>query len=308
MDSAVTRRRSIAAIGRRAAGVTLVELVIVIVITSILATMMAYFIGPIFQYQESRRRADMTDIADTALRRIGRDLRNALPNSVRITTAGGVTYLEFLLVRTGGRYRSDTGSVGGTACDADGTSDPSMLRFGAADKCFKTMGIMLNSGQVVAGDFVVVYNLQAGTNNNADAYQNGNVTGGNKAKIDAPLPTDETDQTRIHFEPNTFTFESPAQRFQIIEGPVTYACDPTTTKQILRYSGYNIAAAQPTPPAGTGAIAASNVTGCTFTYDSNVVAQSEGLVTISITLTSNDRQGNAESVSLVQQVHVSNVP
>jgi MSHA biogenesis protein MshO len=291
------------------AGVTLVELVIVIVITSILATMMAYFIGPIFQYQESRRRADMTDIADTALRRMGRDLRNALPNSVRITTSGGVTYLELLLTRTGGRYRADTGSAGGTACDADGSSDPSMLRFGAADTCLKSLGTLLNSSQVALGDFLVVYNLQAGTSSSADAYQNGNVTGGNKAKIDAPLPTDETDQTRIHFESNIFTLESPAQRFQIIEGPVTYACDPTG-KQILRYSGYNIATAQPTPPAGTGAVLASNVDTCTFTYDSAVIAQSEseGLVTLSITLTSNDRQGNAETVSLVQQVHVSNVP
>ena len=289
------------------AGVTLVELVIVIVITSILATMMAFFVVPIFQYQESRRRADMTDVADTALRRIGRDLRNALPNSVRITTSGGITYLEFLLVRTGGRYRSDTGSSGGTACDADGSSDASMLRFGAADKCFKTMGVMLNSSQVAVGDFVVVYNLQAGTNSSADAYQNDNVTGGNKAKIDA-LPSDETDQTRIHFEQTTFTFESPAQRFQIIEGPVTYACDPTTNKRIVRYSGYGIAATQPTPPGGTSAVMASNVTGCTFTYDSNVVAQSEGLVTLSITLTSNDRQGNPENVSLVHQAHVSNVP
>jgi MSHA biogenesis protein MshO len=247
----------------------------------------------------------MTDIADSALRRISRDLRMALPNSVRVTTSGGVSYLELLLLRTGGRYRADTGSSGGTACPADGSSDPNMLFVGASDSCFKTLGTVQNFSSIAVGDFLVVYNLQPGTTN-ADAYETGPNTGGNKAKILA-LPTDETTQARITFDPATFTYESPDQRFYIIEGPVTYACNPTAGT-LTRYWGYSITSGQPTPPGGSSALVASNVSTCSFSYDPNVVAQSQGLVTLSLGLSSTDLKGASEPVKLYYTVHVSNVP
>ncbi|TAN77825.1 MAG: type II secretion system protein, partial [Gallionella sp.] len=63
-------------------------MVMVIVITGIIGSMVAVFIkAPVQQYFDVARRADMTDTADTALRRITRDLRLALPNSVRVTGA-----------------------------------------------------------------------------------------------------------------------------------------------------------------------------------------------------------------------------
>ena len=70
-------------------GFTLVEMIIVIVITGIIGGMVAMFIRmPVQGYVDSARRAEMTDIADTALRRIGRDLRTAVPNSVRVPARG----------------------------------------------------------------------------------------------------------------------------------------------------------------------------------------------------------------------------
>ena len=66
-------------------GFTLVEMIVVIVITGIIAGVVAIFLrAPVQGYVDSARRAEMTDIADTALRRIGRDLRTAVPNSVRV--------------------------------------------------------------------------------------------------------------------------------------------------------------------------------------------------------------------------------
>ena len=41
-------------------GVTLIELVVVIVLTSILLAMMAYFAQPLLQYSEASRRATLT--------------------------------------------------------------------------------------------------------------------------------------------------------------------------------------------------------------------------------------------------------
>jgi MSHA biogenesis protein MshO len=280
--------------------------VIVMVLTAILSVMMVYFVFPMLQYADAARRAEMTDLADTALRRMGRDLRNALPNSVRVTTSGGVTYLELMLLRTGGRYRADSGSSGGTACTSpDSGTDRAVLVFGTPDTCFKSLGSVPSVADVVPNsDFAVIYNLQPGTPN-ADAYEFA-TTGGNKSRITAVAS--ETDQVRFAIDSHTFTYESPSQRFQVIEGPVTYACDPST-KTLTRHWSYTIAVAQPTPPAsGSSALVASNVSGCTFTYDANVVAQSQGLVMLSLAVSTTDLKGASETVNLYQTVHVSNVP
>ena len=45
---------------------------------------------------DSSRRSALGDTADLALRRMSRDLKAALPNSVRITNAGGTMLLEYL--------------------------------------------------------------------------------------------------------------------------------------------------------------------------------------------------------------------
>lgn len=90
-------------------GFTLVEAVLVMVITAIvLAGVAAFIIAPVRGYVDSAARADMADTGDTALRRIARDLRLALPNSVRVGTDGsGASYIELLLTRTGARYLAD---------------------------------------------------------------------------------------------------------------------------------------------------------------------------------------------------------
>ena len=89
-------------------GFTLVEMIVVIVITGIIGGVVAMFIrAPVQGYMDSARRAEMTDIADTALRRMARDIRTAVPNSVRIPVAAGSTYIEFLPTKAGGRYRAN---------------------------------------------------------------------------------------------------------------------------------------------------------------------------------------------------------
>jgi len=103
----------------RARGVTLIEMVIVIAITAIIAAALSVFISrPVEGYADAARRAELSDIADTALRRMTRDLRTALPNSIRITcvpagcAAGSVYYLEYLQSSGGGRYRAQVDSSG----------------------------------------------------------------------------------------------------------------------------------------------------------------------------------------------------
>src|SRR5262245_44027671 len=169
---------------RGARGVTLIELIVVMVITGILAAAVAVFIRrPIEGYIDAARRAELTDIADTALRRITRDLRTALPNSIRVTQVGSAFYIEYLEVRTGGRFRSEVPAApvpsGASTCpdtDGDTFANENVFQFGAADTCFTTIGDIPDRTAVTTADFLVMFNLGAGVPN-ADAYASGAVTG-----------------------------------------------------------------------------------------------------------------------------------
>ena len=137
---------------RRMAGFTLVESVIVILITGILAAVVAIFIrAPVQGYFDTVRRAELTDQADLALRRITRDVRLALPNSVRLSTVGNVHYIEFIMTRSGGRYRDVS----------DGSTGGDFLSFSnAADLSFDVHGPL---PAITPGlDFFVVFNLGPG--------------------------------------------------------------------------------------------------------------------------------------------------
>lgn len=263
----------------RARGFTLVEAIAVIAITAVVGAMVASFIRqPVESYLDAARRAELTDVADTALRRIGRDVRAALPNSIRIAAAGGVTYLEFLQISGGGRYRSQP--------DSAGNGDP--LDFTAADTTFDVVGPV---PPLAAGNLIVVYNLGPGSTE-SDAY-----TGNNSAAFASVAGPTITIASKL------FPFASPGHRFQVVEYPVTYACNPATG-QLRRFWGYPVSAAQPTPPAGgNNALLATNVSACSFTYATNPVTQRNGIVSLSLQVT---RSG--ESINLFQQVHVVNVP
>jgi MSHA biogenesis protein MshO len=299
-------------IRRRAAGVTLIELAITIALVGIIGALVVQFVWPVRSYIDSSRRAALADTADTALRRIGRDLHLALPNSVRVTTTGTgpttVYYLELLLVRTGGRYRADVDSGASNTCTGGYAND--VLSFGAADDCFKTLGNLYATPadittQVVANsDYVVVFNLQPGTTG-ADAYSTTCGSTCNKSLISEAL--NFAGEDRIKFASNTFTYESPGSRFFIVEGAVSYVCDPPAGTLTRRW-GYTIAASQPTSfTDGSNARLADNVSGCSFTYDANVSAGT-GLATLALTLSIQSSQGTPESVSLYHAVHVNNVP
>jgi len=295
------------------AGVTLIELAITIALVGILAALIVQFVAPVRSYIDSSRRAALADTADTALRRVRRDLRLALPNSVRVTTSGGIVYLEFLLVRTGGRYRYEAAASSASGCPAGaGTSTTEdLIAFGSSDNCFKTIGNLYDPASGISNvstttDYVVVFNLQPGTDK-ADAYKTSCGSACNNAKITKAVNL--TNEDRIEFSAgNTFTFESPGRRFFIVEGPVTYACDKTAGT-LMRFSGYPIAETQ-TPPGVTGARLANNVNDCSITYDNvaGVANLGAGLVSMWLQLKMQDSRGATETVSLYHAVHVNNAP
>src|SRR5687767_4825807 len=215
-------------------GVTLIELIIVITITGIIAVAVAVFISrPVEGYIDAARRAELTDIADTALRRMTRDLRTALPNSIRITESPPAS---------GVLYRSEPDSGGGG----------DILDFAAPDATFDVIGAM---PAFAGGESIVIYNLGA-SGAVANAY-----AGDNRAAYAANAGGAITLAAA-----KQFPFPSPGRRFQVVQYAVTYLCNPATG-ELRRYWNYGIPAAQPTPPATpNNALLATNVTACGFVY------------------------------------------
>lgn len=262
------------------AGFTLIELVVVIVITGILASLGGMLISsPIQGYFDLTRRAELVDAADNSLRRMQRDIRQALPNSIRLTSDGTVQYLELLHTVDGGLYR---------ATKAVSTND--ILDFSQVDSKFNVLGQL--AAIPVVGQQLVVYNIAA-TGDSGNAYSGDNrtkVTGGDQANVEF------TDGKK-------FPFQSPYQRFFLVDQAISYVCTPSPAGgTLMRYTGYLITPTQPTTALSGGSLLANHVTACTFTYAGGS-SQRAGLVTLQLELAD-----EGETISLLQQVHVDNAP
>jgi MSHA biogenesis protein MshO len=271
---------------------TLIEMIIAMIVTAIVVGMTLFFALPMQQAVDVTVRADLTDIAHNSLQRIGRDLKLALPNSVR--TNG--TMVEFIPLRTGGRYRIEAGG----ACSAGPNDDH--LAFDVADGCFKSLGPILHDTTVTSADYLVLNNYGPGfAGENQDAY-----AGGNRRQLAAAI----VGQQRVTYTAGTAfsqsLHDSPARRFYIVTTPVSYVCD-LTAGTLTRYEGYGFNAAQPASfGSGTSALLANNVVDCSFTYAPGV-APMVGLLTMRLTLRKAVSTGN-ETVRLYYSVHVNNVP
>jgi MSHA biogenesis protein MshO len=262
-------------------GFTLVELVVVITIVAILAAAATQLIrNPAQSFIDSENRANLTDRVDTALRRMARDIRNALPNSIRTTTNGADSFIEFMPVKAAGRYRAEVGSS---------VSD-NPLDFSLSADTFDVLG---SSVTIAAGDKLVIYNLGIA---GSDAYEGTNIRA---------LQTTGTLST-LSFSGGTFPQASPSSRFYVVSTPVTYACD-MTNHVLLQYSGYAIQSAQPSSVATLNGLAtarqlAANLTSCQINSVAGILQRS-GVVTIYLGFTQ-----DAANVKLMHQVNVVNSP
>jgi MSHA biogenesis protein MshO len=271
-------------------GFTMVELIMVIVIMGVIGGVVAVFMrSPIDAYFDSARRAALTDVADTAVRRIARDVRKALPNSIRasiLAPSSVPNCLEFIPTRTGGRYRkTDLTGAAGTALD-----------FTAADTSFNMLGnntALPADQQLQVGDVVAVYNLGIA---GASAY-----LGDNTAVISAVAPAalPAVGETAITIAAKQFPLESGSNRFHVIpneERVVAYVCTGGNLRRTVTTGSFTSAC-----PA-TGPILATNVQSCTFSYNGSDL-QRNGLVQIDLRISS-----SGETISLYHEVHVNNSP
>ena len=256
-------------------GFTLLEAIVVMVVTGIVAGMITMFmVMPIRGYMDAKRRAEMTDTADLALRRMGYELRRALPNSVRLVTDG----IEFIPTRDGGRYRRE-----GAGNVLDGTATGNVT--------FDVLG-----PPVVADDedYLVIYNTgQAGL----DAYE---TTPANRRQLSAAAGATVSYAGTGAIFP---VYHSPSQRFQLVpkEGPARFLCTGNTLR---RETNYATAAGFATGTGTQSAVLARNVA-CRFDYQPENARS--GLVTLELRV-SRGTGAETETVRLLHQIHVDNLP
>lgn len=285
-----------------ARGFTLIEMVVSIVIMGSMGSMIAMFIrAPILGYVDSVQRAELTDIADYSLRRIAREVRLALPNSLRVTEAGGVTYVEFIVTSGGGRYCNP---LDGVAC----TNELSFTD--ATNKTFDVVGMTAAEASINANDYIVVYNLGRDSADNsyapADAYAACAGVGCNVAQVSGVAGSIVTLASNV-FAAQSPPLPSPSSRFHVVPGgvrAVTYAC-PAAPGPLLRYANYGFNAAQATPPAGGSSALLASHASCAITYANDIGQQRNGMLTIALTLYN---EAQDEQVTLLRQIHLDNSP
>jgi MSHA biogenesis protein MshO len=198
-----------------ASGFTLIELVITMVISGIVIGFAAlFFSGPVQGFTDQVRRAELVDSAESALRRMGRDIRRAVPNSVRVTTNGTVTALELLNSVEGVRYRAGPPPGNTNAWLTFATDDAAFNSIGQFDAITKPFSSTTH--------YLSIYNVGV---TGADAYEVSNVITppGTEIEIEDAI---EAGEDNITLNPSfQFAYPSPRQRVYLIDTPASFLCD-----------------------------------------------------------------------------------
>lgn len=282
-------------------GFTLVELIMVIVLMGVIGGIVSVFMkGPIDAYFASGKRSALTDVADTTVRRMARDLHRALPNTIR--SSGSCNNLEFVPTKTGGRYRTE--GVGALTFSAPIGSfnmlgDPSAF-VGAAVPADQTLAV---------GDLIVVYNLGI---TGSDVYASDNYSP--VTTVGAVMGGPGTPETPINITPKQFPLASGSNRFHVIPGGekiVTYICS-TTNSTLYRTVGTALSAtpncSTTVSPSLSVSIIATNVNcaadGTSFAYSPTDLRRN-AVVTMVLSI---QDSSNTETVNLQHEVHVDNTP
>lgn len=281
-------------------GFTLLELVAVIVILGVLASATTqYIIFGTEVYVESTERQRVLGQSRFLVERLSRELRLAVPNSVRTGTNGAGTQscIEFVPIRTSGAYRTDN------------TASLAPIAPNAASRTIDV--VSWDSQNNVAGDRMYVY----ATSPN-DIYQPTNTVGDKFALIEnvtgtSPDLTITLAQVGTPAEDDQFPEESPVNRYFTANESVSYCLirnSVTNVSDVFRFRHTNFATNLAYPAAASGVLMAQGLTNnltteAPFTF--NTASQVRNSV---VSLYLEFAANQAENMFFHHEVHIPNVP
>lgn len=180
----------------KSSGFTLIELITVIIILGVLATAISSFIKFGTQvYTETTARDQLVSSARFAIERLNREVRNALPNSLRLKDVGAAKCLEFTPVLESTIYTDIP------VAPEDASSTISVIRF--------------DESSDISNWSAIVYPLTA-----SDVYNNNGKVHGVDHIIDDTV--DEWTIVIDNADEIHFAEDSPTQRLYFINGTVEY--------------------------------------------------------------------------------------
>lgn len=266
-------------------GFTLIEMIIVIVLLGVMSGVLTPFISKAMQaYGASKARADLVSKGRLAMERMAREIRHAVPNSLRVIEAGAG--IEFVRSRAGGRYVTELDDFG--------------LEFSDTARRFKKnvakteLYVLGTNLTFAANDVLVIGNttpalLEAGTSTVA-------LTG---ISLTTALADDTIKGQVLAFSSNTFTLESPGKHFVIADQTVEVGLDGTdlrwyTVAGVTQYdNAKDFSSADPLLINGAA---------ITFTYSSGSPSSS-GVLRIEMTITDG---ATGETIQLYHEVQMRN--
>jgi len=266
----------------RSSGFTLMELIIVIIIMGVMAVGIAGFIKLSTQtYLNVTERDELLANARFSVERLNREIRNALPNSMRTLSNGTTNCLEFVPIIASTVYTEIPVAPEPVA------NTLAVIPFKISDS------VDYNCND--CGDVVMVYPLD-----DSDVYQVHNDTAGKAFEIENYPATDSSEielkQTAV------FTEDSPTNRAYIFNSPVSYCLNGGTLR---RYVGYDFLAVQSLPPlTGSNSLMAENLDFASSSF--TLVPASlkrNAVVQIKLNFT---RDG--EQVVFDNAIHINNIP
>ena len=215
-------------------GFTLIELVVVIIILGVMAVGIGGFITLSTQtYVNVTDRDELAASARFVIERLNRELRNAVPNSIRVavdnTTTPTKQCLEFIPIKVTTIY----------------ASLPVLPEVAA--NSMEVFPIFYDDGTNYScnncGNKIVIFPLSP-----ADVYQRIDTSLAKSFVLKnytSPLPPQEMSTLTFNLDSINFSEESPTKRAFIYNEPVSYCVE---ANRINRYSGYSFNDTQVLPP------------------------------------------------------------
>ncbi|WP_153913856.1 PilW family protein [Shewanella sp. TC10] len=271
-------------------GFTLVEMVTVILILGILVVGVSSFI--IFGtriFVESSSIDQVLGQSRFAMERMTRDIRNSVPNSVRLRTdaAGSFQCIEMLPIEASSSYL--TLPIYPNAAASTGT-------------------VVDNNISIASGLFAIVYPLAnesiSGVN---DVYQ-----ASRNKRFSVQSASSASDRITLNFGSLVqFAEQSPIQRIYFAAEPVSYCFElvaGTTNVNLNRYSNYGYIVSQPVPTGmGSSVLMAENITN-NLLLEPAIKVTEQNLMTNSIVHLEPRFSVNGETFKYQHQVQVTNAP